>query len=74
MHEGQAFPSPLYIELPQLIGLSNCFNNNNNNNNDELTIKNCEKYTMKYRIRLKVHLRKNLMENQCIILNILILK
>ena len=38
MHEGQAFPSPLYIKLPQLIGLSKCFDNNNN---DELTIKNC---------------------------------
>ena len=38
MHEGKAFPSPLYIKLPQLIGLFKCFNNHNN---DELTIKNC---------------------------------
>ena len=30
MHEGQAFLSPLYIKLPQLIGLSKCFDNNNN--------------------------------------------
>ena len=30
MHEGQAFPSPLYIKRPQLTGLSKCFDNNNN--------------------------------------------
>ena len=42
-------------------------------------IKNCQKNTMRYGIRLKVYLiaillKKNLIVNQCILINILILK
>ena len=73
-HKNEALPSPLNTEIPQLTGYTKNFDNNNKYVNllviDEKLLKNA----MKYGIRLKTELRKNLIKGHCIPINILVLK
>ena len=60
MHKGGALPSRLSIKLPQLTRYSKHFNADNRKINFSVTNKKLLKDTMKYGIRLKAYLKKNL--------------
>ena len=74
IHNGNAFPVPLCIKLPQMNGYVKHFDNNNKYINllvhDEELLKN----TMKYGKKLKTYLKESLIVNQCIMINALKLK
>ena len=61
---------PLYIKLPQMNAYAKHFDSNNKYLNllvlDEELLKNI----MEYEIKLKIHLKKNLILSQCIMINI----
>ena len=73
MHEVEGL-SPLCIKLPQLIGYTKYFNNDNRYVKFLINDKKLLKNTMKYGIKLKAYLKKNLIKNHCLIVNILMLK
>ena len=65
-YKSEAFPSPLNIKRPQLIGFTKFFNNNEYINflvNDKKLLKN----KMKYVIRLKVYLFVTLLKKILIV-------
>ena len=67
--------SPLNIKRPQLSGYTKHFDANNKYINFLVTDKELlEKNKIKYGIRLKTYLRKNLIKKRCIIIDILVLK
>ena len=65
---------PLYIILPQMNAYVKYFDKNNQCKNLLVHDKELLKNIMKYGIKLKVYLRKNLIVNQCIMINTLKLK
>ena len=73
-HKGEALLSPLNVKLPQLIGYAEHFNNGDKLINFLVTDKELLKNTLKYGIRLKACLKKNLIKNRCMTINILVLK
>ena len=73
-HEGNAFPSPLFIKLPQMNVYTKYFDKNSKYMNylvkDEKIL---NKY-LKYGMKLKVWLKKNEIVNRCIMINTIKLK
>ena len=65
---------PSYIILPQMNAYVKYFDKNNQYKNLLVHVKELLKNIMKYGIKLKVYLRKNLIVNQCIMINTLKLK
>ena len=65
---------PLYIILPQMNTYVKHFDKSNQYKNLLVHDKELLKNIMKYGIKLKVYLRKNLIANQCIMINTLKLK
>ena len=65
---------PLYIILPQMNAYVKHFDKSNQYKNLLVHDKEALKNIMKYGIKLKVYLRKNLIVNQCIMINTLKLK
>ena len=66
--------SPFNIKLPQLTGYTKHFNNGDKRINFLVTDKELLKNTMKYGVRLKAYLKKNLIKNRYMTINILVLK
>ena len=73
-HEGNAFPSPLCIKLPQMNAYTKYFDKNNKYINLLVTDKKIlEKYSEIWN-KIKSLLKNNLIVNQCITINTLKLK
>ena len=66
--------SPLNIKLPQLTGYTKQFGNADERINFLVTDKELLKNTIKYRIKLKSYLKKNLIKNRRMTINILVLE
>ena len=64
---------PLNIKLPQLIGYVKHFSDENNFINFLVTDKRLLKNTIKYGVKLKAYLKKNLIKILCMKINILLL-
>ena len=67
-HNRNAFPSPLYIKLPQMNAYAKSSKYMNH------LEKKYQKNILKYRIKLKVKFKKNQIVNQCTMINTLKLK
>ena len=70
MHnKGNALPSPLWIKIPQMNAYAKYFDKNNNCINLLVNDKEILRNAMKYGMKLKIYLGKNLIMNQCIMIN-----
>ena len=67
MNKSNGLPSPLCIKLPQIDAYAKYFDKNSKDTL-KLMIKNCYKNKMKYGIKLKFYLRKDLKANLCIMI------
>ena len=72
-HKDDTFSS-LNIKAPQLTGYTKHFNNGDKCINFLINDKELLKNTIKYGMGLKAYLKKNLLKNRCMTINILVLK